>query len=121
MIRSIGFDIVDVARINGSVSNPRFLLRIFTERERRQDLSPQRVAGRWAAKEAVAKCIGLHLKWHDVEIRNDETGRPTVHLRPDLHLPAHRRIHVSISHEKEYAAAVAILEDVSDSSEASME
>jgi len=112
MILAVGLDLVEVARIAEAMEKAGFLERILTEREREQIHTPLRVAGRWAAKEAVAKAVGLHLSWQDVEILNDAEGKPTIDIRhPDWDASS-RRIHLSISHEKSYAAAVAVLESL---------
>ena len=112
MILAVGLDLVEVARIAEAMENPAFVERILTPAERESIHTPLRVAGRWAAKEAVAKAVGLHLSWQDVEILNDDQGKPSVRIsHPDWN-PAERRIHLSITHEKGHAAAVAILESV---------
>lgn len=126
MIRGLGIDVVEVSRIEDAMRNPRFLERILTKRERSGRLTPAFVAGRWAAKEAVAKAVHTHLRWHDVEIENDESGRPIAVLSIDPYRegpapsssgsvsPAKRavsRIHLSISHERGLAAAVAVWEE----------
>jgi holo-[acyl-carrier protein] synthase len=112
MILAVGLDLVEVARIAEAMEKPGFLERILTPAEREVIHTPLRIAGRWAAKEAVAKAVGLHLSWQDVEILNDLQGKPTIEIRhPDWN-PAQRRIHLSITHEKGTAAAVAVLESV---------
>jgi holo-[acyl-carrier protein] synthase len=111
MIVRIGLDVVEVARIKRAMQNPRFLPRILTAAERGQASSPARVAGRWAAKEAIAKCVGTHLGWHDVEVVNDAEGAPVARFN-NFELPRGHRIHLTISHERGVAAAVAILEAV---------
>jgi len=112
MILAVGLDLVEVARIAEAMEKPGFLDRILTEKEREQIHTPLRVAGRWAAKEAVAKAVGLHLSWQDVEILNGPDGKPDVAIHHSDWNPAQRRIHLSITHEKGHAAAVAILEGV---------
>jgi holo-[acyl-carrier protein] synthase len=112
MIQSVGLDLVEVERIAGAMKNPSFLDRILTRAEREAIRTPLRVAGRWAAKEAVAKAVGLHLSWHDVEILNDALGAPVVTItHPDFKSDK-VRIHLSITHEKGHAAAVAIVEEI---------
>jgi holo-[acyl-carrier protein] synthase len=112
MILSVGLDLVEVARIAEAMEKPGFLERILTPAERAQIHTALRVAGRWAAKEAVAKAVGLHLSWQDVEILNDANGKPQIEIRHADWNPAQRRIHLSITHEKGTAAAVAVLESV---------
>lgn len=112
MILAVGLDLVEVSRIAQAMKNPAFLRRILTESEREIITTPLRIAGRWAAKEAIAKAVGLHLSWHDVEILPGPNGEPVVAIRhPDWN-PSERRIHLSITHEKGHAAAVAVLESV---------
>lgn len=104
------------------MSRKRFVERILTEAEWRCGASPVYVAGRWAAKEAVSKAISARLLWHDVEIIAGELGRPFVRLVPTARADAPAvlqaggldasRIHISISHERGIAAAVAIWEEV---------
>jgi holo-[acyl-carrier protein] synthase len=112
VIERVGIDLVEVARIAQAARRPGFLNRILTPSERALDLSTARIAGRWAAKEAIAKAVGLHLTWQDVEILPAPNGEPivTVH-HPDFDPQAHR-IHLSITHERGHAAAVAVLEKV---------
>lgn len=115
-ILGIGTDIVEIARIRSAMASPRFLSRILTEAERRPNPSAEWVAGRWAAKEAVAKAAGIDLKWHDVEIGNDESGRPFALLRRNLELgPV--AVHVSISHERGYAVAMVVVESADSESD----
>ena len=112
MILAVGLDLVEVARIAEAMENPAFLGRILMPTEREHIHTPLRVAGRWAAKEAIAKAVGLHLSWQDVEILNDAQGKPTIEIRHPDWDPETRKIHLSITHEKGHAAAVAILESI---------
>lgn len=126
MIRGLGIDVVEVDRIAHAMRNPRFVSRILTERERMNRLTPAFVAGRWAAKEAVAKAVSEKLRWQDVEIISDAVGKPIVHLIPIVDFDADlvvapvllqkadevsEQIHLSISHERGIAAAVAVWEE----------
>lgn len=110
MIQAIGTDIVSIGRVAKAMKNPRFIRRILTERERVRALTAEYVAGRWAAKEAIKKCLPQVASWQHVEIVA-EPGQPVsanlLNLEPN---PAGHRIHLTISHEKEFAVAVAILE-----------
>ncbi len=110
MIVGLGVDIVEIARIEDAMRNPRFLERILTPNEREICTTVVRVAGRWAAKEAIAKAVGLSLSWHDVEILSDETGQPKAKVAPKHFDPGRFRLNISISHERSNAIAVAILE-----------
>ncbi len=110
MIVGLGTDIVEIERIVVAMRNPRFVYRILTPRELAMCRTPQCVSGRWAAKEAIAKAIGLPLTWQQVEVLPDETGAPKVTVASRDFDPVRLRIHVSISHERTHAVAVAVLE-----------
>jgi len=120
MIHGIGTDIIEVKRIEQSIGRykQRFLDRVFTAKEQtycqRHKDSSRHFAGRFAAKEAVAKAIGTGLSegigWLDIEISNDIKGRPVVRLSPKLVFFTPPIIHVSISHSRDYAVAFATYE-----------
>ncbi|HLK15430.1 MAG TPA: holo-ACP synthase [Fimbriimonadaceae bacterium] len=118
MICGLGVDLVEVSRIRRAMQEERFLPRILTATERAEVLSPERVAGRWAAKEAAAKAVGTFLRWHDVEILNLPSGQPVARIRPGAFDMRGFALHISISHVKEHAVAVAVLERTEDSSRA---
>ena len=77
------------------------------------------LAARFAAKEAISKAfgtgIGAQLGWQDMEIRRKESGEPFVMLHGRgqdlLAVRGARKLHISLSHTENYAAATAILED----------
>lgn len=110
MIVAIGVDIVEVDRIKRAMADRRFLERILTSEELALATTAQFVAGRWAVKEAVAKAVGTHLSWHDVEVLPDQHGRPIARVTPIKLGGSNRRLHVSISHEKGHAVGIAVLE-----------
>src|SRR5687768_9005847 len=112
MILRVGIDVVEIDRIARAMLRRAFLERILTPEERVLCRTPKRVAGRWAAKEAVAKAIGIHLTWHQVEILADDTRAPRAVINSPKWNPRKYRIHISISHERNLAAAVAVLERV---------
>ncbi|MDI6827321.1 MAG: holo-ACP synthase [Armatimonadota bacterium] len=114
MIIGIGTDIIEVNRIRDCLArHPKFEERIFTSAERAYCSSHadrvERFAGRFAAKEAVAKALGKRLSWHDVEVLSDSTGKPVVYLRNRAaEALGTGTILVSISHCKTHAIAYAI-------------
>ena len=114
MILGVGVDIVEVQRLRKALERHRRLYqRLFSDRELQDcEGSPQkfaRLAGRFAAKEAVAKALGTSLSWKDVEVTNESGGRPLVILsRRAKAMAKGARIHLSISHGKEYAVAHAV-------------
>lgn len=124
MIFGIGTDIVELERISKVVERHggRFTGYILTdseaeEAERRGD-KIQFIAGRWAAKEAVAKALGCGLggscAWRDIEIIGNPNGAPRVTLSGAgaETMKRHRiaRLFVSISHERGHAIAMAVAE-----------
>ena len=113
----LGIDIIKVERIRAALERfgTRFSGRILTESERRYVRDrPETMAGRWAAKEAVSKVLGLGVRgigWRDIEIERLPTGQPSVRLHGRAAARADQlgmeRIAVSITHESEYAVAIA--------------
>ena len=113
----LGIDIIQVARIKATLARfgRRFARRVLTEAEDRYVRDrPQNFAGRWAAKEAVSKVLGLGVRgigWTEIEIERLPTGQPSVRLHRRAAQRAEQlgmsRIAVSISHEAEYAVAIA--------------
>src|SRR5262244_2453277 len=89
-IVGIGVDIVECVRIARLIEQhgELFLQRVYTDREIRDCQSrkhaTEHFASRWAAKEAVLKCLGSAnrrgLTWTDIEVRNDAGGQPQVHV-----------------------------------------
>ncbi len=115
MIKGLGNDIIEISRIEGVIARleKRFLDRVFTKKEQEYCLkhkeSAKNFAGRFAAKEAIVKALGSGISWLDMEILNDENGKPVVYLSSTVkeHFDD-PKIMISISHCKEYATAVAI-------------
>jgi holo-[acyl-carrier protein] synthase len=113
----LGIDIIKVERIAAALRRhgERFPRRVLTDSEQRYVRNrPQNFAGRWAAKEAVSKVLGLGVRgvgWRDIEIARLPTGQPEVRLHGRAATRAEQlgmgRIAVSISHEGEYAVAIA--------------
>lgn len=113
----LGIDIIKVDRIRAAIERfgERFSRRVLTERERRYVRDrPETFAGRWAAKEAVSKVLGLGVRgigWKDIEVERMPTGQPAVRLHGRAEQRAEQlgmgRIAVSITHETDYAVAIA--------------
>jgi holo-[acyl-carrier protein] synthase len=113
----LGIDIIKVDRIRAAIDRfgDRFWRRVLTEGEHRYVRNrPENFAGRWAAKEAVSKVLGLGVRgvgWRDIEIVRLPTGAPSVQLSGRAATRAEQlglgRIAVSISHEGDYAVAIA--------------
>jgi holo-[acyl-carrier protein] synthase len=113
----LGIDIIKVERIRAALERfgSRFSRRVLTDAEQRYVRDrPETMAGRWAAKEAVSKVLGLGVRgigWRDIEIERLPTGQPSVRLHGRAEQRAGQlrmdRIAVSISHESDYAVAIA--------------
>jgi len=123
MIRGIGVDIIEVDRIRRATVRwgDGFLSRVFTPGERRHAgsarTSAERLAGRFAAKEAVMKALGLgwrRMAWREIEIEGDPLGRPVVRLTGRAAQAAAelgvQAWFVSISHTRDLAVAHAVAE-----------
>jgi holo-[acyl-carrier protein] synthase len=119
MILGIGNDIVEITRIKRLLERypHRFLNRVFSPNEQEYCLKRKEpalhLAGRFAAKEAIVKALGIGfsqgLSWLDMEIRHDANGKPTVFFSSFANrLLNNPLILISISHCREYATAVAI-------------
>ena len=111
MIVAVGIDIVEIARIEKAIQKQEFSEKLFSPEELRDATSAEHVAGRWAAKEAIAKAVPVSIDWRDVEVLNHESGAPYVRFSDKVDIKSGWRVHVSITHDKGYAAAVAVLED----------
>ena len=116
-ISELGIDIIKVDRIRASIERfgERFSRRVLTPSEQRYvRMRPETFAGRWAAKEAVSKVLGLGVRgigWRDIEVERLPTGQPAVRLHGRAAARAEQlgmeRIALSISHEADYAVAIA--------------
>lgn len=117
-VERIGLDLVDVQVLTDLIidGGQPFLDTCWTAAEQAaatQD--PERLAGRWAAKEAIMKCLGAgigNVEPTDIEILTLPSGAPTVVLRGEAAAIADdRNLHgwkISISHESGWAAAIAV-------------
>ncbi|ACA45200.1 holo-ACP synthase [Clostridium botulinum] len=123
MIYGIGTDITEIRRIEKAITrNKNFINKLFTKNEmdlwEKKNFKLEFIAGRFAAKEAISKALGTGIRdfnFKDIEIINNELGKPQVILKPKAEdiirkISQSYKIHLSISHEKEYAIAYALLE-----------
>lgn len=115
-----GTDIIEIERIREAIEQlgEKFLTRVYTQEEihyceQKGKQKFQHYAVRFAAKEAVFKAISKTLKdkyeisWKDIEILNEEGGRPTISLSP-ISNGKIENIDISMSHCKEYATATVV-------------
>jgi holo-[acyl-carrier protein] synthase len=115
----VGVDIIETARIRSVFERHprRFIDRVYTDWEQAYCRSNiLHLSGRWAAKEAVSKVLGLGVRgvgWREIEIKRTPAGQPTVtlHGRAEARrraLGLREPLSVSISHIRDLAVAVAV-------------
>ncbi|MBA7498205.1 Holo-[acyl-carrier-protein] synthase [subsurface metagenome] len=128
LIIGCGIDLVKIERIEKIIKKwgDNFIFRIFTSLEReycekKKGNKFQSYAGKFAAKEALLKALGLGLReanWKEIEIKNDELGQPIIDTSGKLKNVASAKgvskYFISISHTKEYAIVQVILEGLFD-------
>ena len=113
-ILGLGIDVVAISRFEEATErSPGFVERVFTESER--DRSVSSLAARWAAKEAVFRCLGTTWKrgtnWTDVEVVSDAGSVEVVVTGPTRELMTVRgvsQIILSTAHCRNFATATAI-------------
>ena len=117
-----GIDLVDCPRIEQMIERhgERFIKRVFTDNEqdyaRKNKNEVEKLAGRFAAKEAILKLVGTgwrgRIAWTDIEIINNTTGQPEVTLGGEVRNIADKlgikHISVSITHTANFAIASAV-------------
>jgi len=124
LIIGCGIDLVKIERIEKIIKKwgNNFIFRIFTSLEReycekKKGNKYQSYAGKFAAKEALLKALGLGLReanWKEIEIKNNELGQPVIDtsgkLKNIVSAKGVSKYFISITHTKEYAVAQVILE-----------
>ena len=119
MIVAVGLDLVEIERVRRAyLAHPeRFVKRCFTHEEAafaaaRRDPAPA-LAARFAAKEAFQKTWPDRLTWRDVGVVRREGEAPTLAFAPAVAARMARegwRAHLTLTHAREHAAAVVVLE-----------
>jgi holo-[acyl-carrier protein] synthase len=119
-VAAVGIDLLEVARLARALERwgEAFERRVFTEVERaaaHRGVPAQALAARYAAKEAVAKCLGTGFRYgvrrRDIEVIEDERGAPSIRLHcRAAERAAGARILVSLTHTAGLAAAVAVMD-----------
>lgn len=117
-----GTDIIEIERIKESIekTGTQFINRIYTENEieyceSKKNVKYQHYAARFSAKEAIFKAISkaldnkFSMEWKNIEILNDENGRPNVKFI-NFKVEGLKEIDISISHCKQYAVATVVAE-----------
>ena len=120
-IFGVGIDIVEIQRIKETYSRygERFARKILSNSELRNFYKNKNkisfLAKRFAAKEAVGKALGVGIKngsiLKNIEIKNDPNGKPFVNINniKKLNMAEKKEIHISLSDEKKYAVANALI------------
>lgn len=119
MIKGIGNDIIELDRIEVAIKKKGFLKKYFTDKEallfaeRKNNIGT--ISGNFCVKEAVSKAIGTGIRdfgLADIEVLRDDLGKPYVTLHNNAKVISDglgiENWHVTISHSKMYATAVAI-------------
>jgi holo-[acyl-carrier protein] synthase len=115
---AVGVDLIEIARVKEILGkyDRRFLNRIYTEREQRYCIGRvDRLAARFAAKEAVSKALGTGIgeaTWREIEILNEENGRPRLLLHGAAQELAWKQNlsnwSISISHTETHAISTVV-------------
>ena len=119
----VGIDMIEVSRVIEKIDrNHGFKEKVFSEHEvafcESKKNKNENYAARFAAKEAFLKATGLGLmlghELSDIEVVNDEHGKPSFHLKGDFKTKGAQhhwnKIHLSLSHLQNMACAVVIIE-----------
>jgi holo-[acyl-carrier protein] synthase len=116
----VGIDLVNVEQVTEAIAEhgDRYLRRIYTERELVDTGStPERLAARFAAKEATMKALGRAEEgfgWQRIAVEREPDGQPRIALTGAAAELARERgmrsIQVSLTHELDYAAAMVVME-----------
>lgn len=122
MIFGIGTDISQVSRFKKWVRSDNMISRFFNENEiksfKSEQVACEYYASRFAAKEAFGKALGTGIfdfELKDVFVTKDELGKPELNVTGKASELLKKRcgncrIHISLSHEKEYAVAYVVIE-----------
>lgn len=125
MIVGMGADIAEIDRVEAAITRfgQSFIDRVFTVTEalycEKHKAKFERYAARFAAKEATMKALGTGwrrgVRWRDIEVRNEPSGKPGIHLAGAAAKRAEklgaRHFHLSITHSGNVAFAQVIFED----------
>lgn len=123
MIFGIGIDIIEISRVTKNIdSSPKFCEKVFSQLEidycKAKAKYGESFAARFAAKEAFLKAIGLGwrdgIAFSDIEVQNDDLGKPSLNLYNQAKKFCEENgiinINLSLSHSKDLATAIVILE-----------
>lgn len=112
----IGMDLVEIPRIERSIKNPKFLKRVYSPKELDFLKKAENYAGNFAAKEAFAKAVGTGFRGfslNEISVLRNNVGKPYITLSGNalvLFSEQTNNISVTITHSRNTAAAVVIIE-----------
>lgn len=114
MITGIGIDIVEIDRIKRLLKNKKFIERVFTPKEIKEaetsKIKYQRLASRFAVKEAVKKAVDFSLSFKEIEIVKGKDGSPMVYFLGSVKKHISRSlVLISLSHTEKNAIAIALV------------
>lgn len=102
---NIGIDIVENKRLENKSFD--FIKKILTDKEieimNKRVNKTEYLAGRFAVKEAIKKCLNETIDFNEIEVLNDRNSKPIAFYK-------NYKLSISISHEKNYTVGIAILE-----------
>ena len=116
MSEGLGVDLVSIERIKKALKNQNFKSKVFTPQEisycQKRKNPEIFFSARFAAKEAVKKCLANKIKkkvgWKDIEVLNNPDGSPKINLSLALKKNLkNNNIFITLSHTQEYAIAIA--------------
>lgn len=116
MIKGIGIDIIEINRITLGIERKVLskkeleLFEKFSGENRKKEF----IAGRFSVKESLIKAFGTFIPYKEITILNDEKGKPYFDEETILYLKekfGNYKVHLSISHERNYAVSLVVLED----------
>jgi holo-[acyl-carrier protein] synthase len=124
MIYGVGIDLVENSRMDKIVKKwgPKFINRIFSEDEilycEKHAHSAIHYGARFAAKESFLKALGIGIgkgvKLNDIEVENDENGKPFLKLNGEagemIQKKKIKKVHLSLTHTEHYSTAFVVLE-----------
>ena len=122
-ILGLGIDIIDIRRIKKNINNKKFISRIFTTNEIKNNKNKNKemhYAKRYAAKEAFSKALGTgfrnSLNFNDISVINDKYGKPSIKINKKLKNIINKKfkikkvnVFLSISDEKDHSIAFVVL------------
>lgn len=113
-VAGVGIDLLEISRMEKSLENERFSVRVFTAEERgyisgRGRMAAASAAGIFCAKEAFIKSVGEPVPLQDICVLHEPGGRPYIRLGGSAaEKYPHLRFHLSITHTDTTAAAVIV-------------